>query len=152
MICVVVRRAGGCHLRLFLSHWCGFKGINVAVIRCLFNRPFVIIFPSPTALPQSIIFPRSCWGVGGKWHFFLFFTCCRSQHGGILYPTRPYCFDRVVNYLLLSHLMKSYVFFSSAAAHLTLPSHLLPSPPPPFHQSFVRAPLHGIALQGWLEK
>lgn len=40
-----------------------------------------------------------------------------------------YCVDRVVNYLLLGRLMKSYVFFSLAAAHLTLPSHLPPIPP-----------------------
>lgn len=61
-----------------------------------------------------------------------------------------YCVDRVVNYLLLSRLMKSNVFFFLAAAHLTLPS----SPPTPFlppsHQPFVRAPLHGIVGENWL--
>lgn len=50
-----------------------------------------------------------------------------------------YCVDRVVNYLLLSRLMKSNVFFFLAAAHLTLPSSP-PTLPGSFSSAFCASP------------
>lgn len=146
LICVFVKRGGEYHLSCWNQFlvWRGCSGINAADL----SRLFVVFsfffsflsIPSPLSpcRPSPLFYPELLDSLGGKWHFLslrLHLPACRSMTAPDTQRAHSwsYCVDRVVNYLLFSHLMKSYVFFSSAAAHLTLPSlpssHLLLPPP-----------------------
>lgn len=141
LICVFVKRGGEYHLSCWNQFlvWRGCSGINAVDLSCLFVvfSFFFLSIPSPLSPCRlsPLFYPELLDSLGGKWHFLslrLHLPACRSMTAPDTQRAHSwsYCVDRVVNYFLFSRLMKSYVFFSLAAAHLTLPSHLPLSPPP----------------------
>lgn len=135
LICVFVKRGREYHLSCWNQFpvWRGCSGINAADFSCLSVVSFCIPFPLSPRHLAPLFYPELLYSRGGK-VAFLSLLHLPASHSMMAPHTQhahswSYCVHRVVNYLLLSRLMKSYVFFSLAAAHLTLPSHLLPLPP-----------------------
>lgn len=103
---------------------CGCSSVGGVDLSCLFCCLLCVLFLlSPCYL--SLLFSPELLDSRGKSGISRSMMAPHTQ----LAHSWSYCVDRVVNYLLLGRLMKSYVFFSLAAAHLTLPSHLPPIPP-----------------------
>lgn len=93
-----------------------------------FLSSFLSFFPPlPCLIPLSPVFYPELLDSWGEVAFLslLHLPASRSMIAPHTRHAHPqlYCVDRVVNYLLLSRLMKSNVFFFLAAAHLTLPSY-----------------------------
>lgn len=104
--------------------WCGCIGINMHGF-CHLSYPFFT--PLPCLIPLSPVFYPELLDSWREVAFLslLYLPASRSMIAPHTRHAHPqlYCVDRVVNYLLLSRLMKSNVFFFLAAAHLTLPSY-----------------------------